>query len=102
MSDNSVFNFSRRRFLKRSFACGTLATALSEQALSVPASKNQSKFTLWCAPGGFITPTDPSHEQDVVAFVKKCARYGVSHLIPGQGSRILVEDATAFPESDFT
>ena len=37
---------------------------------------------LWCALGGLIVPSSPSQEQDIVAFVKKCAQQGVTKLFP--------------------
>lgn len=37
---------------------------------------------LWCALGGLTVPSSPSQEQDVVDFVEKCAKHGVTKLFP--------------------
>ena len=55
--------------------------------------KGKRRFTLWCASGGLINARHPSDEAQVVAFVEKCARHGVTHLVPTRGSRMLVEAA---------
>lgn len=97
MSESSSSNLSRRRFLERSLACGAVAAAPSTAARAVSASaakrSGEPRFSLWCAPGGLISPTQPSDEPAVIEFVEKCARHGVTDLVPTRGSRILVRAA---------
>ncbi|MDE2926847.1 MAG: family 10 glycosylhydrolase [Acidobacteriota bacterium] len=97
MSEPSASHLSRRRFLERSLACGAVAAAPSTAAKAVSASAAKSsgerRFSLWCAPGGLISPTQPSDEAAVIDFVEKCARHGVTHLIPTRGSPILAQAA---------
>lgn len=97
MSEPSASHLSRRRFLERSLACGAVAAAPypAARAVSAAAAKRsgEPRFSLWCAPGGLIRPTRPSDEPAVVDFVEKCARHGVTHLVPTRGSRILAQAA---------
>ena len=97
MSDPSASNLSRRRFLQRSLAYGAVAASPSTAAKAVSATAakraGQPGFSLWCAPGGLISPTQPSNEPAVFDFVEKCARHGVTHLVPTRGSRILAQAA---------
>ena len=97
MSESSSSNLSRRRFLERSLACGAVAAAPSAAAKAVSASaakrSGEPRFSLWCAPGGLISPTHPSDEPAVIDFVEKCARHGVTDLVPTRGSRILAQAA---------
>lgn len=97
MSESSSPNLSRRRFLERSLVYGAAAAAPTASAKPVSASapkrSTNSRFSLWCAPGGLISPTQPSDEPAVVDFVEKCARHGVTHLVPTRGSRILAQAA---------
>ncbi|MDA2926392.1 family 10 glycosylhydrolase [Acidobacteria bacterium AH-259-G07] len=57
------------------------------------ARKKKRWVPLWCDRGGLINPSQPSDRKNVLAFVEKCAQHGVTHLIPWDGSRILVEAA---------
>ncbi len=97
MSETSASHLSRRRFLERSLAYGAVAAAPSTAATEVSASAArrpaETRFSLWCAPGGLISPTQPSDEPAVVDFVEKCARHGVTHLVPTRGSPILAQAA---------
>ena len=97
MSEPSASNLTRRRFLERSLACGAVAAAPSTAATAVSASaanhSGETRFSLWCAPGGLISPTHPSDEPAIVDFVEKCARHGVTHLVPTRGSPILAQAA---------
>ena len=97
MSEPSASNLSRRRFLERSLAYGAAAAAPSTAAKAVSASAakrpGEPRFSLWCAPGGLISPTQPSDEPAVIDFVEKCARHGVTHLVPTRGSPILARAA---------
>ena len=97
MSEPSASNLSRRRFLERSLAYGAAAAAPSTAAKAVSASAakrpREPRFSLWCAPGGLISPTQPSDEPAVIDFVEKCARHGVTHLVPTRGSPILARAA---------
>ena len=98
MSESSSSHLSRRRFLERSLACGAVAAAPSTAAKAVSAASKRSgepRFSLWCAPGGLISPTQPSDEPAVIDFVEKCARHGVTDLVPTRGSRILARAAGA-------
>ena len=65
MSESSS-NLSRRRFLERSLAYGAVAAAPPATAKAVAASaakrSGDPRFSLWCAPGGLISPTQPSDE----------------------------------------
>lgn len=78
-------------------ACGAVAAAPSTAARAVSASaakrSGEPRFSLWCAPGGLISPTQPSDEPAVIDFVEKCARHGVTDLVPTRGSRILAQAA---------
>ena len=97
MSESSSSNLSRRRFLERSLVYGAVATAPTASAkpvsTSAPKRSGDPRFSLWCAPGGLISPTQPADEPSVFEFVEKCARHGVTHLIPTRGSRILAQAA---------
>ena len=97
MSEPSASNLSRRRFLERSLAYGAAAAAPSTAAKAVSGSaatrSGDPRFSLWCAPGGLISPTQPSDEPAVIDFVDKCARHGVTDLVPTRGSRILAQAA---------
>ena len=77
-------------------ACGAVAAAPSTAAKAVSAASKrpeEPRFSLWCAPGGLISPTQPSDEPAVIDFVEKCARHGVTDLVPTRGSRILAQAA---------
>ena len=97
MSESSSSNLSRRRFLERSLAYGAVAAAPPATAevveASAPKRPADPRFSLWCAPGGLISPTRRSDETAVAGFVEKCARHGVTHLVPTRGSRILAQAA---------
>ena len=97
MSESSPSDLSRRRFLQRSLAYGAVAAAPSTAAKTVeavaPKRTGDSRFFLWCAPGGLISPTGPSDEPAVVDFVEKCVRHGVTQLVPTRGSPILARAA---------
>ena len=97
MSESSSSNLSRRRFLERSLVYGAVATAPTASAKpvspSAPKRSGDPRFSLWCAPGGLISPTQPADEPAVFEFVEKCARHGVTHLVPTRGSRILAQAA---------
>lgn len=60
---------------------------------SAPERSADPRFSLWCAPGGLISPNQPSDEAAVIDFVEKCARHGVTHLVPTRGSPILAQAA---------
>ena len=97
MSESSSSNLSRRRFLERSLVYGAVATAPTASAKpvspSAPKRSGDPRFSLWCAPGGLISPTQPADEPAVFEFVEKCARHGVTHLVPTRGSLILAQAA---------
>lgn len=97
MSEPSASNLSRRRFLERSLAYGAVAAAPSTAAKAVSGSaakrSREPGFSLWCAPGGLISPSRPSDEPAVIDFVEKCARHGVTQLIPTRGSPTLAQAA---------
>ena len=97
MSESSSSNLSRRRFLERSLVYGAVATAPTASAKpvspSAPKRSGDPRFSLWCAPGGLISPTQPADEPAVFEFVEKCARHGVTHLVPTRGSRTLAQAA---------
>ena len=91
-------DITRRSFLGAGLAAGSLAP----RAIGAPLTgsqkpyadeKGKRRFTLWCASGGLINAQHPADEAQVVAFVEKCVRHGVTHLVPTRGSRMLVEAA---------
>ncbi len=92
-------HITRRSFLGAGLAAGSLAplagigAPLSSSEKPHANERGKRRFTLWCASGGLINAQHPSDEAQVVAFVEKCARHGVTHLVPTRGSRMLVEAA---------
>ncbi len=92
-------DITRRSFLGAGLAAGSLApragigAPLTSSQKPVVDEKGKRRFTLWCASGGLMSARHPSDEAQVVAFVEKCARHGVTHLVPTRGSRMLVEAA---------
>ena len=66
---------------------------LRESLSSRSSWKPVRRFPLWCDRGGLVNPSSPSDEEKVVAFVEKCVQYGVTELVPWNGTRSLVEAA---------
>ena len=83
----------RRDFIEQAAAGLTL---LNAQASAKPDTKLRNRIVpLWGDETCLLGFGQPHDEKTVTAFVEKCARHGITRLIPSGGSRALVQAAHA-------
>jgi len=87
---------TRRHFLQQSAAAGTSATVTPRAAAGNEQARNRQRILpLWGDETALLSFGRPHDDSTVAEFVEKCARHGVTRLIPSGGSRRLVEAARA-------